>query len=225
MMCSRWPLTVGTLMLSRLAISLFASPAATSAGTSRCRGVSSSASGGGVATSFSVGIGNTHVFFWAGLLHRSDGTETGTEVIKDFSGIGNVIPEWGFSALHAAAGDTVFFIIRTPEGVNELWKTDSTGAGTTKVKEFPGTPWDWHPYGLTGAGKLLYFVAGDGVRGSELWRSDGAPEGTRPVADIERGQIGSSPSSLEVIGEHLYFHAERVKFGREPHVLKLPKQR
>lgn len=127
--------------------------------------------------------------------------------------------------MHAVAGDTLFYTAITGSSGSELWKTDGTTAGTTRVKDINPGPGGSQPIHMLAVGNVVYFSADDGVHGFELWRSDGTEAGTFMVDDIEPGGRGSFPSSLEVIGNKLYFIAERINVGRELHVVDLSSTR
>ncbi|MEW4925776.1 ELWxxDGT repeat protein [Algibacter sp. 2305UL17-15] len=64
----------------------------------------------------------------------------------------------------------------------------------------------------------FYFTATDGNFenfGRELWYSDGTSEGTMMIKDIKQGQNSSSPSSLIIVGNTLYFPADDGIHGSE----------
>jgi ELWxxDGT repeat protein len=64
----------------------------------------------------------------------------------------------------------------------------------------------------------FYFTATDGSFenfGRELWYSDGTSDGTLMVKDIKQGQNSSSPSSLVVVNNTLYFTADDGVNGLE----------
>lgn len=122
---------------------------------------------------------------------------------------------------HAVAGDTLFYTAITDSSGSELWKTDGTKAGTTRVKDINPGPGGSQPTHMLAVGDVVYFAADDGVHGFELWRSDGTEAGTFMLDDIEPGGWSSFPSSLEVIGNKLYFIAQRIDVGRELHVIDL----
>lgn len=147
-------------------------------------------------------------------LWKSDGTETGTVLVKDIcTGIPGSSP-----SSFTDSGGTLFFA--ADDGVNgcELWKSDGTEAGTVLVKEIrPGNlpAGCWELSGFTSAGGTLFFVADDGTNGAELWRSDGTEMGTALVKDIRPGPSGSSPSDLiDAVGT-LFFVADDGIHGRE----------
>ena len=78
-------------------------------------------------------------------------------------------------------------------GVNQLWVTDGTSAGTHLVAAFgAGTIAN-----LTAIGSRIFFTVDDGVHGSELWTSDGTIFGTYLVKDIDPGASGSEPTQSD----------------------------
>ena len=121
-----------------------------------------------------------------------------------------------------AVGNTLYFVAN--DGVNgyELWKSDSTAAGTTLLKDIlPGSGFPYtSPSSPVALGNTLYFTADDGVNGRELWKSDGTTAGTTLFKDIYTGSnFGfpntSYPSNLTVVGNTLYFNANNGVNGRE----------
>ena len=51
--------------------------------------------------------------------------------------------------------------------------------------------------------------------GTELWTSDGTDAGTVMVADVNSGSANSSPTSLTVVNNHLFFSATDGTNGQE----------
>jgi len=98
----------------------------------------------------------------------------------------------------------------------ELWRSDGTVAGTTRVRDiFPGDQ-DSKPGSLTVVGSFLYFVANDGDHGVELWRTDGTAKGTILVSDINRGVASGNPSYLtNVNNTTVIFGANDGDHGQE----------
>jgi len=142
-------------------------------------------------------------------LWRSDGTKTGTAMVKDIDpGADGSAPQ----AL-ATVGGTVFF--SASDGVHdlELWKSDGTKAGTRMVKDINPSA-GGTPFGFAHVGRTLFFSADDGTHERELWRSDGTSAGTRMVKDINPGTY-SDPSYLTNVGGTLWFSAYEPKFGYE----------
>jgi ELWxxDGT repeat protein len=144
-------------------------------------------------------------------LWASDGTERGTRLLQDFSGISaSSVP----SNLVAANG-SLFFTLPGSDGFNQLWTSDGTSQGTSLVKDL----WIQGHYGgsyagsYSGAGVLvpiggtLYFTAFDTAHGAELWSNDVATGTTQLVTDINLGPDSSDPQDLVDLGGQLYFAA------------------
>jgi ELWxxDGT repeat protein len=140
-------------------------------------------------------------------LWRSDGTATGTTMVKDIN-----ISRGSHPLSLTAIGNTLYF--PATNGVAngyELWKSDGTAAGTVMVKDISsGTNDAFNSYypNLVSVGNILYFAANDsGINGHELWRSDGTEAGTLMVKDINPGGGNSFSNNLTAIGNMLYFFA------------------
>src|SRR6476619_5661997 len=151
----------------------------------------------------------------------SDGTETGTGMVKDIHpGPNSSEPYW-----FTDVGGTLFFVAKDGAHGRELWRSDGTEAGTEMVKDiYPGSATDpfgiYAPDALTDVGGTLFFSAEDGAHGRELWRSDGTEAGTEMVKDIypwETNPWGtrSYVEELTDVGGTLFFSAEDGAHGRE----------
>jgi ELWxxDGT repeat protein len=92
---------------------------------------------------------------------------------------------------------------------NELWRTDGTSGGTTRLKGFKSVS------SLTMVGSTVYFAADDWSTGPELWKSNGTVSGTVKVKDIYAGRTGSMPSWLTNVNGTLYFAAKTAAEGNE----------
>ncbi|MEZ5964087.1 MAG: hypothetical protein R3F56_09605 [Planctomycetota bacterium] len=164
------------------------------------------------------GLGETHGRFLFGAedaalgseLWVTDGTPAGSGLLADLTpGPAGSQPAQGVEF----QGD-VFFLVR-PLGLalgwGDLWRSDGTAAGTTRVASLqPGLL----SAELVVSAGALYFV-GDGGQGVELWRSDGTQAGTTLVADIRPGTAGSEPRELRDVGGMLVFVADDGVHGRE----------
>src|SRR5262249_5049221 len=99
----------------------------------------------------------------------------------------------------------------------ELWKSDGTAAGTTRVADINAGPDRSDPDQFTELGGVLYFHATDGAHGRELWKYDGATVAL--VLDILAGPQSSlrdtAPSSMVVAGGLLFFPATDSSHGEE----------
>jgi len=102
-----------------------------------------------------------------GALWKSDGTEEGTQVVKeDFN--------FGFPT---AVGNALFFLSTDKEHGNELWKSDGTEKGTYMVKDiYPGIRGSSIRIRRSFENKLI-FSAFNG-KSTNLYVSDGTEDGT-----------------------------------------------
>lgn len=145
----------------------------------------------------------------------SDGTEEGTQLVKD------IVPGAGDSAIYPysyVVGNQYFFYADGAEDLAiemELWVSDGTDEGTAPFRETLDMPASWSPGIPQALGDFLFLQADDGVQGRELWISDGTRAGTRLVRDIRPGSEGSAPYCFTVAGEQVFFVAHDGVHGRE----------
>ena len=63
-------------------------------------------------------------------LWKTDGTTSGTKIVKDINvGSGDAF-EWSLNQYHHSIGDTLFFIADDGTHGIELWRTNGTSSGT-----------------------------------------------------------------------------------------------
>jgi ELWxxDGT repeat protein len=141
----------------------------------------------------------------------TDGTESGTTLVKDIHPSGSATP----SQLFCLAG-TLYFSAGEPATGIELWKSDGTQSGTLLVKDInPGSA-SSYPWGLKAFNGKLVLQASDGTTGGELWISDGSAEGTVLVKDINSGNGGGATTDdLAVAGNLAIFPAIDGVHGEE----------
>jgi uncharacterized repeat protein (TIGR01451 family) len=152
---------------------------------------------------------------WRGIskndLWKSDGTEAGTGLVKEFD---PALLDGSYSYLTELTNvnGTLFFIHGT-----ELYKSDGTEAGTVLLKEFVSSEFHSPLHSLTNVNGTLFFSAYDGVHGAELYKSDGTQAGTVLVKDIHLGPVGdsASPNFLTNMEGVLFFSASDDDHGRE----------
>jgi ELWxxDGT repeat protein len=148
-------------------------------------------------------------------LWRSDGTESGTTMVKDiWPGPDDADPR----GLVAFGSELYFFADdgKPREGKGEsLWRSDGTEAGTVIVKRFHardgyGCSYDLRERSIADIDGTLFFDAADGKAGCEPWTSDGTALGTRMILDIaRRGEFpGSYPYGFTAVGSVVYFIAD-----------------
>ncbi|MCE9538415.1 MAG: T9SS type A sorting domain-containing protein [Bacteroidetes bacterium] len=148
-------------------------------------------------------------------LWKSDGTSTGTYMVKDIypGQSGSKHNDYQLKAVNS----TIVFSAK--DGINgvELWKTDGTETGTTLLKNINPDVINAQ-IGLSSSIVLngyLYFSANNGTTGGELWKTDGTEVGTALVADLYPGADGSSPFDFTVFNGNLFFRAESESEGVE----------
>lgn len=112
-------------------------------------------------------------------LWRSDGTEVGTYMLKEFTAgtTGSAIGEF------ASVGNALYFITGTNS--NTLWKSDGTSNGTVSIMSFSVCR------NLIGWHDKLYFSAAPDNTGEELWVSGGTAGSTERLRDLN-GTVGAS---------------------------------
>jgi len=182
---------------------------------------------GAGSTSFSESIAcNGKLIFTAGSqLWISDGTTSGTQLLKNFpvNANGSSVPA-GFKVLN----NKVYFVVNDSLHGNELWASDGTASGTQMVIDIntgPGVgsiPVSYNDYYLTVMNNKLFFAANDGVHGTELWVSDGTAANTQMIKDInttpDSGSINSPVilnAAIAAINNQVLFAANDGVHGTE----------
>ena len=158
-------------------------------------------------------------------LWKSDGTDAGTVLVKDiypgYNAQYNFFYEGSPHNLTNVNGTLFFSACDSEVNSNnrnfELWKSDGTAAGTTKVKEIRPEPVNYgsFPASLVNANGTLYFAANDGINGIEMWKSDGTETGTTLVKDLYAGVGNSEPREFVNINGAIYFIANDGIIGQE----------
>ncbi|MDF9794768.1 ELWxxDGT repeat protein [Catalinimonas alkaloidigena] len=152
-------------------------------------------------------------------LWRSDGTEVGTQLVKD------IRPGEDDSSINflEAIGNTVYFAATDGEHGYELWKSQGTAASTQMVVDLN----EGSGSGIsTGNGRHVYFndilyFSGSKDKGTELYRTDGTAQGTSLVKDINPNVTGSGlpfsslPSHMTAAQDFIYFVANDGEHGNE----------
>ena len=156
-------------------------------------------------------------------LHVSDGTLTGTSLLKDLNPGEADLPasNLGAGMSHVWWNDVLYFPLDdgTDEYGQELWRTDGTENGTYMVKDIREGSASSGIAGLTLWEDHLYFTAlADTSVGYELWKSDGTENGTFILKDIYSGDSWDDsgwPRYFTAFNDKLYFQATDEEHGTE----------
>lgn len=139
---------------------------------------------------------------WA--LWSSDGTESGTQIVKDINPTNTSLNYLGNLTV---CNDKLYFTGNDGVHGTELWVTDGTESGTQMVKDIISGDGFGNPYELITYNDKLYFNANDGIHGTELWVTDGTEGGTNMVKDILPGEDFGSPINMTLFNNKIYFSA------------------
>ncbi|MFM6984652.1 MAG: T9SS type A sorting domain-containing protein [Chitinophagaceae bacterium] len=146
-------------------------------------------------------------------LYRSDGTDNGTKLFKDF----NLANKMGTYPRINSITDSFFtFYIYDSTNQYRLFRCDGTQGGTYRVGEDKD-----YPIGLLiddfyrQLGQTSYFGMCTSAAGCELWVSDGTKSGTKPIMDIASGNNSSLTSEAVIYRNQLIFAAFNQQIGRE----------
>lgn len=144
-------------------------------------------------------------------LWRSDGTVSGTEMIRDI----HPGPAGSAPRCLARVGEWVLFIADDGVSGSELWRTDGTTEGTSLLLDIRPGPEGSNVSRMCVLGDLALFAADDGSSGVELWKSDGTASGTGLVRDILPGAGSSTTEHLTPWKDLIVFVADDGVHGRE----------
>ncbi|MDD3322881.1 MAG: T9SS type A sorting domain-containing protein [Paludibacter sp.] len=163
----------------------------------------------------------------------SDGTEAGTQLLKDCQVFHPGSRSANDMAQHfCRVGRKVFFKADTKDSQygEELWVTDGTTAGTIMLGDInkkvvndatgatAGAQLDWFTNFYN---EKLFFNAYSDVTGSEPWVSDGTVEGTHLIKDMNVGldasgnPLGSGTFAARVYKGKVYFRGFDPVYGLE----------
>jgi ELWxxDGT repeat protein len=129
-------------------------------------------------------------------LWRSNGTASGTVMVRDIR-IGSVQDQPGSSDPQELTPINGVLYFTADDGKNgvELWRTNGTAAGATKISELVSGLGSTRPTGLTAWNNSLLF-SGNSALGRELWRVRSAP----PVLSFSTTDVifteGAAPAPL-----------------------------
>jgi ELWxxDGT repeat protein len=159
-----------------------------------------------------VQVGNAVYFTGFDSVHgselwRTDGTSTGTVLVKDtWPGTHDGL-HGGNTGSFTNVNGTLFFLAFNGTNGFELWKSNGTSAGTVLVRDVSPVAYYHFKY-LTNINGTLFFSADDGTHGYELWKSDGTSAGTVMVRDLNAGSAGSYPTNIANVNGTLFLSAD-----------------
>ena len=160
---------------------------------------------------FSASTASTGTELWV-----SDGTSTGTLMVKDLKpGAAGSFP--GFFGQLANPGTNVMFMASTGTAPSlfEMWKTNGTQAGTSKVASVYSR--EFCPIGLFPTTRVCFNgtsnTLGQG-QDSEPWITDGTAGGTKRLSDLNTAG-SSTPTRFTSVGSLVYFVATGTTVGTE----------
>lgn len=123
----------------------------------------------------------------ASALWSSDGTAAGTRVDARLGsqpngdGLSDTIAD-----AFAVIGNNSMVFAANDGAETELWRTDGTPAGTTRLKVLPLGALGNAPSDFTTVGRRAFFIVDENTA-QMLWVTDGTTAGTKPVAPIDGG--------------------------------------
>ncbi|MFL2940629.1 MAG: ELWxxDGT repeat protein, partial [Candidatus Poseidoniales archaeon] len=152
-------------------------------------------------------------------LYVTDGTLTGTSMIKEINEGGIPVSQFNSGISHTWHNDVLYFALDDGIHGKEFWRTDGTEEGTYLVKDIREGEVGSEPSGFVVWKNHIYFKAMDSTTtGYELWKSDGSEDGTAMLKDIYPGDNwdeSSNPGGFKEFKGKLYFSAEDEDHGRE----------
>lgn len=151
-------------------------------------------------------------------LWKSDGTATGTTLVREFHPSRRDVAGGQGGSTMRAAGNTLYFAV--DDGVHgvELYKSDGTANGTVPLHTIdadtsaPEEPYDKE---IISVGSSVYFVAVTFDRRWTLWTTDGSVQGTRevfnPATTAPLGAIAWAASGSQLA----FTDVDSERFSRE----------
>lgn len=108
-------------------------------------------------------------------LWKSDGTDAGTVLVKASNMFDFTQPMFSFRNVQpVSVNSRLYLLANDPSGIDKLWVSDGTAAGTQLVKSIytgsdDGSGTNYDASNLTAVDNKLFFSADDGLHGREIW--------------------------------------------------------
>lgn len=157
-------------------------------------------------------------------LWKSNGTSKGTIQYYTLPNLPDVPNGYPNTNYHPYPGRQTFLVANgylyftwaeTSSGY-ELWRTNGTAAGTSRITDInPGAGNSSPAMGCVMNG-FIYFAANNGVNGFQIWRYPLSGTGSaEQVTNIDGGAVGADPMWITSMNNTLYFTAYTPAYGRE----------
>ncbi|HUC89494.1 MAG TPA: ELWxxDGT repeat protein [Patescibacteria group bacterium] len=144
-------------------------------------------------------------------LGKTDGTDSGTVLVKDINPGGDSSYPQNFADIDG----TLYFSATDGTHGQELWKSDGSSAGTVMIKDINPGDGDSSPVQFFNNGNgTIYFDASDGPHGMEFWKTDGTSDGTVMVKDINQNNGDSWAGGFTNVYGITYFDATNISGGK-----------
>lgn len=175
----------------------------------------------------SAGIGNMVNFGSQLYFTAFSGTSLGDKIYRvnaNASGVEEVAPEvFGVTDLEPATGRLYYSQVLNGQPPSiQLCKLEGGNPELLYSFELLAPADAVAPIQLVAAGAGLFLNMRSSNTGQELWHSDGTPVGTNLVSDIFEGPGNANICEMKVIGNKLYFSANRIDVGQEPFTYTIP---
>jgi ELWxxDGT repeat protein len=178
--------------------------------------------GKGTATTINLGFDTVHTnlielndaiyFVSRKRLVRVDSTDDETQEIFSFGGSNEV----SFKVIKGKGNK--FFVLRNDivpnkPPINEIWVSDGTTEGTSKLTEYGIPKKFWYYDAWLLLNNDLYFSGFTNEHGLELWRTDSSPQGTFLAKDIGYGQTKVQAGPIASSGQYFYYSMQKRWYG------------
>ena len=151
-------------------------------------------------------------------LWKSDGTESGTELVSDLQG-GDAYSSSAPSGLVNFNGK-LFFAADDGTHGRELWKSDGTAGGTMRITDLntTGDSINANTQLVSFNGSLIFAARQSAAAGTQLWTSNGTTAGTTLLKAVRTGADGITKfdtNHLAATASTFYFVADNGSTGDE----------